>query len=1186
MGASSTLGPSPFTAPNFLPTPESHSQPETSTPVGVPGSLPTGPTPHAPSRRNSQNVGYMPVTSEATRAQIKWLRKELDEDVDEEVKINLVVYLRKFDAQQRQLLAQIELAIVKQGDRVVEAVTGGPHDRIHDKELRQVWKDMGWRLLVPTTEFVLTLHDYFVSQHRDMYIFDAHLSRPPRLGSTTADVNKALSDAIAAAKKRTEDKWALKSLTVTNLQPIWEVFDADASGLLQWLAYWASGRHFAIWQYSQKISGILQDMHQLLRTRVLPLNRYAIDRYLHRMKTLNRVLSSTFPCDDPPQGELNQRVSTYTQKEEERMDRILSCLDYDIDGPDTIELITSRYHIERDFFPLIYLLLRRHLSLVRLACDVVFDGEEMNTPAQSLRNVFKAVKARVTLLETLFLQRGLNPLAQLSNFAFGMYHFVYQRYDPIFPLIEDKNDDVIAKISSAPVTRLKAGVHEVEAEPVFEGDADPIEFESCIGNGINGCWTGYFMDAEGADVLGLVRFRVSNWIEAVGAFDGTGMYGKGTLTVEGSYDLNDKILEAKFRTKGAPQLGDVGEEINIVVVGTLKAIVAGEPGSALQTQHTIHARWGHSEDSLNGRLYFSQTPAWVHLLRVSLGNQYPTEAHYKPAGWRWRFAIHAVRYRVRSQRGMLDPDGHCFIRLKLIRRAVALFKQQQLVGPLSIRAIEETENIQRALPPTLVNTCLWLARSSPWPTVHFNETLLTSETFCSICQKPGGPNGWWTCKLEEIRIKASQLVHRRDLNEFVNDAIAAERTAYQRYRSRPVDVSSFPLPSGFHPYSFTPFSPLSPISENSEEGEFTSTGFSSSPTEEKNMFPSHSPVSPSPASTPSSLALPDGRRRRVRFSTDDTTQTFSSRSSTPELLNSGVLLSCACCGAGLPNENGDAIWVCLVCSIVKTEELVGICTRCELLNRKGIAPHLAHRHDHTLVQIRPWHSPVGIDDYTAATPDGFTPRTPGTPYPSYPGRLPDAEYDKGPNYRTWSGKDLPPKRQGKGMRTVKPPLHSTRLNNLIYVLVFLSTLLTAYYSYRVVQWKTEVGGWWNLAVGRKPAQMIHETGTQRQPQHHKNTGESVEDRINALAVALGMPPQDLAKAIAGAVREYVPPASLTSIRERETAGPAVDVLLGKKAPPKGSESAAGGDNAAEAAKEGATGVVEGVMDSFVGMDEP
>jgi hypothetical protein len=54
---------------------------------------------------------------------------------------------------------------------------------------------------------------------------------------------------------------------------------------------------------------------------------------------------------------------------------------------------------------------------------------------------------------------------------------------------------------------------------------------------------------------------------------------------------------------------------------------------------------------------------------------------------------------------------------------------------------------------------------------------------------------------------------------------------------------------------------------------------------------------------------------------------------------------------------------------------------------------------------------------------------------------------------------LPPKRQGPLVKPVDKPLASTRLNRLIYLLLLLSTLLSAYYGYRVVQWKTDVGGW-------------------------------------------------------------------------------------------------------------------------------
>jgi len=94
----------------------------------------------------------------------------------------------------------------------------------------------------------------------------------------------------------------------------------------------------------------------------------------------------------------------------------------------------------------------------------------------------------------------------------------------------------------------------------------------------------------------------------------------------------------------------------------------------------------------------------------------------------------------------------------------------------------------------------------------------------------------------------------------------------------------------------------------------------------------------------------------------------------------------------------------------------------------------------------------------------------------------------------------------------------------------------------------------------------------------------VEDKINDLAKALGMPSSELASAIAVAVRHYVPPASLSSIAAKET-GPAVQALL----------EPSSGDTTptitAEAGPTASTGpsivgeVFEGI-NKFVGMDEP
>lgn len=98
---------------------------------------------------------------------------------------------------------------------------------------------------------------------------------------------------------------------------------------------------------------------------------------------------------------------------------------------------------------------------------------------------------------------------------------------------------------------------------------------------------------------------------------------------------------------------------------------------------------------------------------------------------------------------------------------------------------------------------------------------------------------------------------------------------------------------------------------------------------------------------------------------------------------------------------------------------------------------------------------------------------------------------------------------------------------------------------------------------------------------------TVEDRINALAQALGATSPDLARAIAGAVRHYSPPASLSSIAAKET-GEAVRILTNEVQTDKEPGPNAGSGSSAHGAKE-SPGIFEGIIENvenFVGMDEP
>lgn len=95
-----------------------------------------------------------------------------------------------------------------------------------------------------------TLHDYYVAQYSDSSFLDSHLNSPAAPGSTAEDQAVALREAFSAAKQRAAERWALKHINVTNIVPLMEVFDGDASGYVSvWEANQVASLRPNNWRY-------------------------------------------------------------------------------------------------------------------------------------------------------------------------------------------------------------------------------------------------------------------------------------------------------------------------------------------------------------------------------------------------------------------------------------------------------------------------------------------------------------------------------------------------------------------------------------------------------------------------------------------------------------------------------------------------------------------------------------------------------------------------------------------------------------------------------------------------------------------------------------------------------------------------------------------------------------------------
>ena len=60
------------------------------------------------------------------------LQREIKGDPDEAIEKNAAFFNGKFEIQTRQIEESIARAVNREGDRIISAVTGGPHDRIVD----------------------------------------------------------------------------------------------------------------------------------------------------------------------------------------------------------------------------------------------------------------------------------------------------------------------------------------------------------------------------------------------------------------------------------------------------------------------------------------------------------------------------------------------------------------------------------------------------------------------------------------------------------------------------------------------------------------------------------------------------------------------------------------------------------------------------------------------------------------------------------------------------------------------------------------------------------------------------------------------------------------------------------------------------------------------------------------------
>ncbi|KAG1736406.1 uncharacterized protein EDB91DRAFT_504650 [Suillus paluster] len=346
---------------------------------------------------------------------------------------NRALFMFKLDRQ----TSDIKDAIMDSEARIIWAFNNR-FQRVKDPHLQYIWREMKWTTNVKVLYFIAELYDYYVNRfsHRrhdalrpqvtsDASSLMVRFPSPTPTVSVTSDSEGEDHEIPAVDPAYHElpavdpaDKWCLKYLSVFYVPSLSEGFDGDANGLVsirevnaftsaipsgwslpQALAYWAAGWRVDSQYYHTRIEQILDSMIYV-QADALPENWRCIIRYLHSypirgIKCLVRSLTEL--GTENSDLDLTRLVARRRTAQEQMLADKLNIVKYEIDSTDSIKLFGSG-RIENFLLPLLYLVTRRHLQIMKLASTVILAERELESATQTIENILEGVSLRVEQL--------------------------------------------------------------------------------------------------------------------------------------------------------------------------------------------------------------------------------------------------------------------------------------------------------------------------------------------------------------------------------------------------------------------------------------------------------------------------------------------------------------------------------------------------------------------------------------------------------------------------------------------------------------------------------------------------------------------------------------------------------------------------------------------------------------------
>ncbi|KAL1665576.1 hypothetical protein GGF50DRAFT_113998 [Schizophyllum commune] len=704
------------------------------------------------------------------RNDLTGLKRELQESLGESLERNLTQFLGKLRALRDEVIGAIqnvETSIHREGDRVIADLTKGPHERILDQDIHELWREMHWRYSVKAHHFTFALRDHLIEKYHWMH-GKGHVHRPRSDDAATepTGIDGEVPHANTPKSDTDGDRWAVDALTMLTVQPISEALDDDGTGfisvaevnaftssrpkdwsLLHWLVYWGEGWYASLVDYRNKILRMMQDMHAML-DKIWPINRDSVDGYLsseafRRVELLMRGLDLSRPRAS---ADVLARLRPYTQEEVARMERALEPLNYEIGDNDALDIITGQGRIER-----------------------------MHMAANTLQQLITAAEDRATVLNAIVRHSKGVGQSRLSTYAFGMLQHIADpdlRYtmraaDNLLQFYYqtdegDKSDEVSSAQETIPI------------EPCLITD-DGTEVSTWTAP----CWLygGQKLDW----VYGLLSIKLS--IDKDGVVTGTARSGFSTCAIDGTRKTEDGAVMLRFKIvhRSAPWVSSL-----------LTPITWYYEGKYLPETNSYAGFWRVDvEDVAKHISVLVSTPADVFRFRSLVEDN-------RTATSLWAFARAAVLHRVRRK---LLSRAHVLERWREMKQYVdshmlRVFPWSVSNGEVSQPPDDIEEAIKRTayiLPPEDERLYLSIVASRPnKPTRHWNadcdgcgntvvgdryaclqcvgDGLHNQIDLCANCRDQTPTAGSFVHKASHTLLRLHYYLHDKDKKQAYEDA--------------------------------------------------------------------------------------------------------------------------------------------------------------------------------------------------------------------------------------------------------------------------------------------------------------------------------------------------------------------------------------------------------------------------------